>query len=111
MAALSKSLVPGSQLTTSAVVYYTVPTLTTTIITQMTLTNTTAGAVSATISIVNGAGAPAAINQLAIVNLAAYETKAVGTANKHIMSPGFTIQALASAGASITIKASGIEQV
>ena len=47
MAITGKTLVGGSQLTASAVTYYTAPTSTRTQIQAMTLTNTTAGAISA----------------------------------------------------------------
>lgn len=112
MATQVKALVPGSVLTTSAAIYYTAPSNTYAVIKQMSLSNTTASAVTVTIYLVNDAGAPSAADQLITAKaLAANETWVAYQANGQVLEPGYTIQALCSAATSVTLKVSGIESV
>lgn len=115
MATITKSLVPGSQLTTSTAIYYTVPASTKAIIKQMTVTNTTAGAVTYTIHLVNDAGAPTAPDQLITGSLAPSgstgSTVVVGSANGHVLETGYTIQALSNTATAVTLKVSGLEVI
>lgn len=108
MQRLPSRLVSGSQLTTSAATYYTSPANTITTISAMTLTNTTAGAVTATVYLVPSAGTAGADNViLSARTLAAGESYNVGSAIGQTLPAGGTIQALAGAGTSITLVASG----
>lgn len=110
MQRLPKRLVDGSQLTTSAATYYTTPANTLTTISAMTLTNTTAGAITATIHLIPSGGSATASNMvLSARTLAAGESYNVAPAIGQTMAAGGFVQALASAGASITLVASGYE--
>lgn len=112
MQRLPKRLVDGSQLTTGAATYYTTPTNTLTTISACTLTNTTAGAVTATVHLVPSGGSATASNCiLSARNLAAGETFNVGSAIGQTLAAGGTLQALASAGTSIALVASGYESI
>jgi predicted phage tail protein len=108
MQRLPSRLVNGSQLTTSAATYYTTPPNTITTISACTLTNTTAGAVTATMHLVPNGNAATPLNIiLAARVIAAGESYNVGSAIGQTLAAGGTIQALASAGTSITLLASG----
>lgn len=110
MQRLPKRLVDGSLLTVAAAIYYTAPANTLTTISACTLTNTTAGALTATVYLVPNAGSPTAANTvLSARTLAAGESLNVGSAIGQTLSAGGTLQALASAGASISLVASGYE--
>ena len=110
MQRLPKRLVSGSQLTTSAATYYTVPANTITTISACTLTNTTAGAVTATVYLVPPAGSAGVANCILSARvLAAGESYNVGSAIGQSMSATGTLQALAGAATSITLVASGYE--
>jgi hypothetical protein len=112
MTVTAKSLAAGSQLTTSAATYYTAPTLTTTRITSMTLTNTTAGAVTATVHVVPVGATESASNMvISARSLAAGETYNCPEAVGKVMAATGTIRALAGAATSISIQASGVEIV
>lgn len=107
---LPKQLVSGSQLTTSAATYYTAPTNTLTTISAMTLCNTTAGAVTATVYLVPNAGAAGVANTvLSARSLSAGESYNVSAAIGQTIPAGATIQALAGSATSITLVASGYE--
>ena len=109
MAVTPKRLVAGSQLTTSAATYYTATSVTTRI-DAMALTNTTGGAVTATVHLVASGGSASASNcVLSARSLAAGETLIVAGALGQWLASGGFIQALASAGTSITLVASGVE--
>jgi hypothetical protein len=112
MARTAKVLNAGTQLTTSAATYYTVPATTTAIIQSVVLTNTTGGAVTATVYLVASAGSASASNTvLSVKSLVAGETYIVpGTAGM-VLAAGGTLQALASANTSISLMASGTEIV
>ena len=114
MATLAKSLIEGSQLTTSAAVYYTTPASATAIIKNLTLTNTSAGAVTYIVYLKqDGAGAPAAKDQIVAGTLSptgvAGSTVVIGSAT-HALKAGGTIQALSNTATAVTIKATGLEQ-
>lgn len=109
MAVTPKRLVPGSQLTTSAATYYTATGVKARI-DAMALTNTSAGAVTATVHLVPSGGSAGASNCiLSARSLAAGETYVVPGALGQWVETGGTIQALASGATSITLVASGVE--
>lgn len=110
MAITGKTLVGGSQLTASAVTYYTAPTSTRTQIQAMTLTNTTAGAITATVYLVPSGGSASDSNTvLSAKSIAADESYKVIEAIGQWLEAGATIQALAGSATSISLVASGIE--
>jgi hypothetical protein len=112
MARTAKVLNAGAQLTTSAATYYTVPALTTAIIQSVVLTNTTAGAVTATVHLVTSGGTATALNMvLSAKSLVAGETYIVPGTSAMVLATGGTLQALASANTSISLMASGTEIV
>jgi hypothetical protein len=107
-----KRLVDGSQLTTSALTYYTAPVSTLTTIAACTLTNTSAAPVTVTVYLVATGGTASAANTILSARaLAAGESFNVGSAIGQTLSAGGQIQALASAATSITLVASGYETV
>lgn len=112
MAIIPQRLVPGSQLTTSAATYYTAPANTKARIDNLTLTNTTASAVTATVHLVASGGSASASNTIVSArSLAPGESYVVpGAINQWILAGG-TIQALASSATAVTIVASGVEYV
>jgi len=110
MAITPKRLVAGSQLTTSAATYYTAPTNTRTRIDTCALTNTTAGAVTATMHLVASGGTATASNTiLSARSIAAGATYVVPGAIGQWLESGGTLQALAASGTSIALVASGVE--
>lgn len=110
MQRIPKRLVEGSQLTTGAEAYYTVPVNTSTTIAAATITNTSAGAVTATVYLVPAAGLPTASNTvLAARVIAAGESYNIGSVIAQTLHAGATIQALASVGAAVNLVASGYE--
>lgn len=110
MQRLPKRLVDGSQLTAVAVAYYTVPANTLTTIAACTLTNTTAGAVTATVHLVPSAGIATALNCILSARvLAAGESFNVASAVGQTLAAAGTLQALAGAATSIALVASGYE--
>lgn len=105
-----KRLVEGSQLTGSAVTYYTAPAKTKTILKKLTLTNTSAGAVTATVYLIPSGGTAGDANTLKkAVSIAAGATYDCAEAVNHVLEPGDFLQALASAGTAVTLMASGVE--
>lgn len=112
MAATNKKLVEGSQLATSAAVFYTAPTNTTTILKKLTITNTSASAASVTIYLVASGGSASAANTItAAKSIAAGAVYEAYEAENHVLMPGDSLQALASAASSLSLQASGIEIV
>ena len=110
MQRLPKRLVDGSQLTATAATYYTTPANTLTTISACTLTNTTAGAVTATLHLVPNGGTATALNCiLSARTLAAGESFNVGSAIGQTLPAGGTLQGLAGSAASIALVASGYE--
>lgn len=109
MAVTPKRLVSGSQLTTSAATYYTASGVKTRI-DSCTITNTSGGAVTATIHLVPSGGSASDSNKvLSAYSLAAGQTYVPPGIIGHWLEAGGTLQALASAGTSITLVASGVE--
>lgn len=109
MAVTPKTLVASQQLTNSNATYYTATNVRT-IIDKFTLTNTTAGAVTATIDLVDSGGAAGASERMISArSIAAGETYTCPELVGHILNTGDTIQGLASANTSITIRVSGRE--
>lgn len=105
-----KTLVQGSTLTTSAVVYYTAPVGTFTRITQMSITNTDSSPRVISIYLASSSAAPG-VPDTVIKNktLQAGETWVPYQALGSVLSPGTTLQAIADADSVIVLKASGIE--
>jgi hypothetical protein len=104
-----KPLIASQQLTDSNATYYTATNVRT-IIDKMTICNTTAGAVTATIDIVDSGGAAGVTERLISArSIAAGETYPCPEVVGHYLSNGDTIQGLAGAAASLTIRASGRE--
>lgn len=109
MAITPKSLIASQQLTNANATYYTATNVRT-IIDKLTLVNTTAGAVTATIDIVDSGGTAGVTERLISARgIAAGETYTCPEVVGHILNSGDTIQGLASAAASITIRCSGRE--
>jgi len=109
MAVVPKSIIPSQQLTAVNATYYTATNIRT-IIDKMTLTNTTAGAVTVTIDLVDSGGTAGATERMISArSIAAGETYTCPEVVGHILNSGDSIQGLASAGTSITIRASGRE--
>lgn len=104
-----KSLISSQQLTASNATYYTATNVKT-LIDKMTLVNTTAGAVTVTIDIVDSGGSAGVTERIISErSIAAGETYNCPEAVGHILNSGDTIQGLASAATSITIRCSGRE--
>lgn|SRR3990167_6790316 len=105
-----QKLIAGAQLAVTAGTHYTAPANTKAIIKNMTLTNTTANAVTATVHVISTGATETAANMIISARvIAAGETyncpEAVG---KVILATG-TIRALAGSATSISIQADGLE--
>ncbi len=109
MAVQPKKLVASQQLTGSNATYYTATNVYT-IIDSAYLCNTTGGAVTATIDLVDSGGT-AGVSERCISarSIAAGETYPCPELVGQILNPGDTIQGLASAATSITFRVSGRE--
>lgn len=109
MAITPKTLISSQQLTNSNATYYTATNVKT-IIDKMTLVNTTSGAVTVTVDLVDsGESAGVAERVISARSIAAGETYTCPEVVGHILNSGDSIQALASASTSITIRCSGRE--
>lgn len=109
MAVTPKRLVPGSQIAASATTYYTATNVKARI-DAIALTNTTEGAITATVHLVPSGGTADATNCiLSAYSIAAGATYVVPGAIGQWLEEGGTVQALASAATSITLVASGVE--
>lgn len=109
MAITGRRMVAGTQLGTSAATAYTATNVKAQI-QAFTLTNTTGGAVTATVHLVPSGGTASASNMiLSAKSIAAGETYKCIEAIGQWLEAGGTIQALASAATSISLVASGIE--
>lgn len=107
MTASPARIVSGSQLTTSAVTYATA-TNEKIRIERITLCNTTAGAITATVYLVPSGGSAGATNTvISAKSIAAGETYKCPELIGAVIETGGTLQALASANTSITIVGSG----
>lgn len=109
MAIVPKRLVDGSQLTTSAATYYTATNVRSRI-DSCALTNTTGGAVTATLHLVPSGGSASASNRvLSAYSIAAGQTYVPPGIIGQWIESGGTLQALASSATSISLVASGVE--
>lgn len=109
MAVTPLALVDSQQLTNVNAIYYTATNVRT-IIDKMTLCNTTGGAVTVTVDLVNAGGTAGVAERLISArSLAAGETYICPEATGHVLNASDTIQALASANSSITMRVSGRE--
>lgn len=109
MAVTPKSIIASQQLTAINATYYTATNIRT-IIDKMTLTNTTAGAVTVTIDLVDSGGTAGATERMISArSIAPGETYRCPEVVGHVLNAGDSIQGLASAATSITIRASGRE--
>jgi hypothetical protein len=110
MAVTVKALFEATQAPNSATTQYTTPSGTKTIIDKFTATNTTAGAVSITVYLVAASGSAGAGNTIiSAKSLAAGECYTCPEIVGHTLNPSDFISTLATASASITIRASGRE--
>ena len=116
MAITQKRLAGPTQLGTTSVTYYTVPSSTTTIVKQIIVTNTSASAKTVTVRLVpSGDSEGATPNSLDIISamtLSANETMAFNCSMVMVYTGGAgdQIKALASAGGSVNISIFGIEE-
>ena len=105
-----QKLIAGSQLTATAATYYTAPANTKARIDNMTLTNTTANAVTATVHVISAGATETALNMIISARtLAAGETYNCPEAVGKVMLATGTIRAFAGSATSISIQADGIE--
>jgi hypothetical protein len=110
MAITLKRLVSGSQLTTSAAVYYTAGTITAARIDKCVAANNSGSAASLTLHLVPTAGVADDTNKIIKTkSINAGETYTCPEVVGHVLAQGGTIQALASAGSAITLMVSGAE--
>lgn len=109
MAVTPKTLVSSQQLTNANATYYTASNVKT-IIDKMTVVNTTGGAVTVTVDLVNSGGS-AGVSQRVISarSIAAGETYTCPEAVGHTLNNGDSIQAVASANTSLSFRVSGRE--
>lgn len=107
---IPKTLVAGSQIAATATTYYTAPANTKAIIHNMTLTNTTANAVTVTVHIIDTGATETASNMTISARVIAPGEcyKCPEVIGKTISATG-TIRALAGSATSITIQSSGVE--
>lgn len=107
MAVLVKGIIPSQQLTGSNATYYTSTNIQT-IIDKMTVCNTTGGAVTLTIDLVDSGGTAGVTERvISARSIAAGETYTCPEVVGHVLNAGDTIQGLAGSAASLTIRASG----
>jgi len=106
---VAKRLVSPVQLGISISTLYTATNVRATL-DKVTGTNTTGGAVTATLHIVPAAGSASATNMIIQArSIGAGSTEAFPEMVGHVLEPGETLQALASAAASIGVRVSGRE--
>ena len=105
-----RKLVEGVLLTTSAAAYYITTSKVRAIIRKVSVTNSTAGAVTVTVYLVPPGGTAGAGNMIVPpLSLAAATYTSLDISGHVLVAGGASIQALASAGASITLHVSGYE--
>lgn len=96
--------IAAAQLTTSAAPYYTAPTGTTSTVNNLSLTNTSASPVTATLYRVPASGAAGNANAiLAAFSIASGQTYVPPQAIGLQLDPGMSLQALASAASAVTL--------
>lgn len=107
MAQTAKRLIAGSTLTGSAATYYTAPVGTNTVIKKLSLINTTAAPIAATVYLIASGGTAASTNTITSAKvIASNETWSSPDCENQVLPPQGFIQAL---GSGLTIIASGIE--
>lgn len=105
-----QKLVAGAQLAATAGTHYTAPANTKAVIKNMTLTNTTANAVSATVHVISAGATETALNMIISARvIGPGETYNCPEAVGKVMLATGTIRALAGSATSISIQADGIE--
>ena len=109
MSVTVKAIVPAQQLTNSNATYYTATNVRT-IIDKMTLCNTTGGAVTVTVDLVDSGGSAGVSERvISALSINAGQTYTCPEVVGHVLNAGDSIQALCSASTSVTIRASGRE--
>lgn len=109
MAVTPKAIVASQQLTNANATYYTATNVRT-IIDKMTIVNTTGGAVTATIDLVDSGGSAGVTERIISArSISAGETYTCPEAVGHVLNNGDSIQGLASANTSLTFRVSGRE--
>ncbi|CAB4184005.1 hypothetical protein UFOVP1362_54 [uncultured Caudovirales phage] len=109
MAVTPKVLIASQQLTNSNATYYTATNVTT-FIDKMTVCNTSGSSVTLTIDLVTALGSAGVSKRIISARIiAAGDTYLCPEAVGHILAPGDTIQGLAGAVTSLTIRSSGRE--
>ena len=109
MAVTVKKLVSSQQLTNANATYYTATNVTT-IIDKCTVCNTTAGAVTLTLDLVDSGGSAGASERvISALSIAAGQTYTCPEMVGQVLNSGDTLQGLASANTSLTIRVSGRE--
>lgn len=110
MSVQAKSLFSPLQVPAAETTLYTAPAATRTILDKFTGTNTTAGAVTITVKLIESGGAAGVSNTIVLTkSLAAGECYTFPEIVGHVLNPGDKISTLAGAGASITVRSSGRE--
>jgi hypothetical protein len=104
MADILKRLSGPTALTTSAVTQYTAPALTTTTIRNIHVANETGGAATFTLSLGTDGAGTRAFYQVSVAAGAVYDWSGI-----LVLAAADLIQALASAGATLTLIVSGVE--
>lgn len=106
----AKNIITARQLATAAAVLYSAPAQTSCVLKKLTFSNTTGAAVTVTVYLVAPGGTVGDANTLhkarSVDPLDVYECV---EAVNHVLSPGASVQALASVGLAITVIGSGIE--
>lgn len=102
--------IPPAQLTTSAAIYYTAPSGTTSTISNLSFTNTSASPVAITVYNVPSASSPTAANEfVAAFSISAGQTYIPPQAIGLNLAAASTLQALAATGGVITMQGSVYE--
>lgn len=110
MTVQAKALFSPLQIAAGETTQYTTPAATHTILDKFTGTNTTAGAVTITVKLVPSGGAAGVSNVIVSTkSIAPGECYTFPELVGHVLNPGDFISTLASAGAAITVRASGRE--
>lgn len=109
---VTKPLVEGVVLTTSAVAYYTTSSKVTSAITKATVTNTTGTSATVTVYIVPPGGSPAAANTIISAQpiAAGHSIDLFQLHGQKLVTAGESLQALASAGSALSLRVTGYEQ-
>jgi hypothetical protein len=110
MSVIARSLFAPNQAANAETTQYTAPAATRTIIDKFTGTNTTAGAQTLTVKLIPSGGAAGVSNTIVLTkSIAPGECYTFPEIVGHVLNAGDFLSTLASAGAAITIRASGRE--